>query len=580
MQGAVDLQALADAISRGDYDGALRTLGVDVGFAQALQGVGAEGLKSFQNAVQGAYLAGGQAAIQTLPRQAAVNGVFDLLNPRSIDFIRSYSFALIHDISDTQRELIRNILMRAFTEGGHPFQQAREIRNSIGLTPRQEQAVANYRKALQNNSMIALQRELRDRRFDRSVNGAINAGQPLDQGRIDKLVDRYRERYINYRGKVIARTECLLPETLVDGAVVRAAFRRWYDGPVVTLGTQGGRQFAATPNHPMLTQRGWMGAGEVTERDYLICNAFKEDVGSSRNVNQKAPPAPIGKIFDALQRSGRVERASATTLDFHGDGSKGDVNTASSDGELLVGRFAPLYQPTVDFLLAESGFEGTSFCGFCKALLPVNQRITFGSGAQLCLGCVQDAVYCAAGTLILGCELGRWFALGVPSGDLLRREIRAKVPRPASAFVPSMPSFSQGARYARFLDYASDPTGIGTNPHLLGDLLRAQSAQIQLDRVSLIGLREFSGHVYNLETPYGYFTISAAYTGNTIRAANQGQREIWNQARDQGLLDDGQQRMWVASGDANTCPECAALDGTTVGMDEEFPEGDPPLHPS
>jgi SPP1 gp7 family putative phage head morphogenesis protein len=94
-----------------------------------------------------------------------------------------------------------------------------------------------------------------------------------------------------------------------------------------------------------------------------------------------------------------------------------------------------------------------------------------------------------------------------------------------------------------------------------------------------VRVRDYHGHVYNLETPYGYFTVEGAYTGNTIRAANSGQREIWRQAREQGLIPDEQQRQWIASGDANTCPICAALDGTTVGVDEEFDEGDPPIHP-
>jgi hypothetical protein len=66
-----------------------------------------------------------------------------------------------------------------------------------------------------------------------------------------------------YRLEAIARTNCLVGETLVSGAVVRAAYRRWYDGSVVDVVTKGGRKFTATPNHPMLSRRGWVGAGAV-----------------------------------------------------------------------------------------------------------------------------------------------------------------------------------------------------------------------------------------------------------------------------------------------------------------------------
>lgn len=37
-------------------------------------------------------------------------------------------------------------------------------------------------------------------------------------------------------------------------------------------------------------------------------------------------------------------------------------------------------------------------------------------------------------------------------------------------------------------------------------------------------------------------------------------------------------RAWNATLDRRTCPGCAGLDGLEVGEDEEFPDGDPPLH--
>ena len=33
-------------------------------------------------------------------------------------------------------------------------------------------------------------------------------------------------------------------------------------------------------------------------------------------------------------------------------------------------------------------------------------------------------------------------------------------------------------------------------------------------------------------------------------------------------------------GRGNPCDDCAPFDNTTVGIDEDFPEGDPPIHPS
>ena len=74
----------------------------------------------------------------------------------------------------------------------------------------------------------------------------------------------------------------------------------------------------------------------------------------------------------------------------------------------------------------------------------------------------------------------------------------------------------------------------------------------------------------------------------SIRASAQGQQELWNQARDQGLLDtDFTRRAWLITADELTCPICLPMAATDhlVGLDEPFTGGDgsvvmnPPAHP-
>lgn len=64
-------------------------------------------------------------------------------------------------------------------------------------------------------------------------------------------------------------------------------------------------------------------------------------------------------------------------------------------------------------------------------------------------------------------------------------------------------------------------------------------------------------------------------------AYNHGQLEAMRQARDDGYLADVQ-KTWETAIDELTCPECSALNGETVGLDENFSSGDesPPAHPS
>ena len=64
----------------------------------------------------------------------------------------------------------------------------------------------------------------------------------------------------------------------------------------------------------------------------------------------------------------------------------------------------------------------------------------------------------------------------------------------------------------------------------------------------------------------------------TMRAANEGQMQLWSQAREAGLLTGKEKKVWIT---ADPCPICAPLEGETVGLDEDFSiGGDPPAHPN
>lgn len=56
----------------------------------------------------------------------------------------------------------------------------------------------------------------------------------------------------------------------------------------------------------------------------------------------------------------------------------------------------------------------------------------------------------------------------------------------------------------------------------------------------------------------------------TIRAANMGQQLVWDTALDEGLLEPGTAKVWLATGDDRTCPICAVLDGQVVEVRDEF----------
>ncbi len=140
---------------------------------------------------------------------------FSTPNYNAVNELQLSSLGLIREVTDAQQQAILGALRDGVELGINPKDMARVFRNEIGLTTVQNQYIENYRRALMeahtnpNAAANALGRQLRDGRFDRSVTNALNSGKALSLDQIEKMVDRYRERWITYRAQTIARTQAL-----------------------------------------------------------------------------------------------------------------------------------------------------------------------------------------------------------------------------------------------------------------------------------------------------------------------------------------------------------------------------------
>lgn len=134
---------------------------------------------------------------------------FDQTNEFAVQAMRRNQLRLVSGFTTQQTEATRLILTEGIRRGDNPRTLARLFRQSIGLTPNQVRAVNAYRRALEQNDRDSLNRTLRDRRFDATVQRALERNEPLTRSQIDKMVNRYRERQIAHRAKVVARTESL-----------------------------------------------------------------------------------------------------------------------------------------------------------------------------------------------------------------------------------------------------------------------------------------------------------------------------------------------------------------------------------
>ena len=135
---------------------------------------------------------------------------FDQSNVRAVEMMALNRGQFIREVTESQRNSVYQAMSRGIRDGKNPREVARDFRDAIGLTPRQELAVANYRRGLESNDLsVSLNRALRDHRFDSTVRQAARDSKPLPAPQVDKMVGRYRDRYVKYRAEVVARTEGL-----------------------------------------------------------------------------------------------------------------------------------------------------------------------------------------------------------------------------------------------------------------------------------------------------------------------------------------------------------------------------------
>jgi hypothetical protein len=195
------VSAIEERIMRGDYANAI------VGTDEAAAKLAAD--------INEAYVTSGKEASKWLDAKiddALVH--FDQSAPTVVAQARTNQLELVQGFQEERWRIAQQVTQRALVEGAeggiNPRRVAQDFRDSIGLTPTQEQHVANYRRQLETGDYTgAVSRELSDGRYDRSIRSARDNDRTLTSSQIDTYVEAYRSNCLDHRAETIARTESL-----------------------------------------------------------------------------------------------------------------------------------------------------------------------------------------------------------------------------------------------------------------------------------------------------------------------------------------------------------------------------------
>lgn len=271
----------------------------------------------------------------------------------------------------------------------------------------------------------------------------------------------------------------------VHGLLERV-FRRFYSGPMMRVEfvrEDGGSEFlSVTPNHPILTSRGWIPAGQLVEGDNLISNDLSRDLAGGK-LDVDNPYTTLQEIYESFSSNSFSERVSGDRRNFHGDGQDGEIDVVTVDSQLLHG-------------IESSRFECLQNGGL---VFFDHGQIAFAAQRGILSADLSSCPSCAMLSLREG-HLAHGYRVGLGNSPADNTVLLQDI----------FDSSSGGGVFSGNLQLGDSIQVKSDN--LLGEL--NQVASISTTKVVSINVFEFSGHVYNLQTSTGYYAAAGIPSKN------------------------------------------------------------------
>jgi hypothetical protein len=145
--------------------------------------------------------------------------------------------------------------------------------------------------------------------------------------------------YLSQPGDPIGEAEdvinCFTEDQIVkiNPRSIKKIYRSFYKGDVITFKLSNGKEFTCTPNHPILTQFGWVAAKELNSSFNLIHANFVKSLTGDFDINDI--PITFKEIYNSISVIGYNVRVALINVNFYGDIPNSDVDIISTKNFLL-----------------------------------------------------------------------------------------------------------------------------------------------------------------------------------------------------------------------------------------------------
>lgn len=145
---------------------------------------------------------------------------------------------------------------------------------------------------------------------------------------------------------------CVAPDTPIVAAGIKAGARRHYKGPLIRVSTASGRSLTLTPEHRVLTGRGWLPAHAIDKGDNLVQVVGVEPAGTPQIQNV---PPQLGELVDTAIAAEPIEvRTVPAAVDLDGQPLHGEIEVVSIDRDLAARIESRIPEGCEDLFLAHA----------------------------------------------------------------------------------------------------------------------------------------------------------------------------------------------------------------------------------
>lgn len=326
---------------------------------------------------------------------------------------------------------------------------------------------------------------------------------------------------------------CVIGETMVSSPAIRTAYRRQYSGEIIVIHTARGKKLSITPNHPILTDHGWIAAKFLRHGDNVISRSNSHvSFCASPNINQSE--ARIEDVFESLCVSGMIFRFPASAGHFHGEISDSEVNIVFPNSLLRDGVDTLVKKKPIKIGFGFSSGSSQSFVGEgafsqigisafhspdsimgffskCKAIFSRHSLKSFDNRIRATFGKWYSEL----------CEIFSYRTLRYASlgGNLILPHARTVHSEQVFSINSEMAFDIKTPIVSSIHSLAPETVlnGVDGTPIFVRNELKGFTGNVKLDNIILIERKSSQSsfiHVYNLETEGGWYFANDIITHN------------------------------------------------------------------